>query len=152
MKKCFYYFITLLILLPIKSHAQVDGEDLPLNQPTLHISTKEEFVDDMFYQTLNPLCRNCWRLIITPNLIIQDNFSGTIGLQRCQLVENKKKYIKYECSHLYTPKKTETIEFKIGDWDPTFKAYVVTRNDFENKTSHVSQQTYTIDIPKQKGY
>lgn len=150
MKKLLYLFVVLLNLFPMKSHAQVDGEDLPLNPPTLRISTTEEFVDYRFYYTLNPLCRHCWRLIITPNLIIQDNFLGTVELQNCKLLTNQKNFIKYKCTNIYTPGITDIIEFKIGDWDPTFKAYIVTRNNFEIDGRHVSRQTYLIDSSKQE--
>ncbi|MDY4842403.1 MAG: hypothetical protein SO314_08585 [Alphaproteobacteria bacterium] len=150
MKKCFYYFISLLILLPIKSHAQVDGEDLPLNPPTLCISTTEEFVDYKFYQTLYPLCRHCWRVILTPNMIVNDNFFGTFELQHCKLLKNKKNYIKYECTNLYNPKKTDIFEFTIERWDPIFKAYVVKRNNIGIDGRRVRKQTYVIRIPKQE--
>ncbi|MBP3346126.1 MAG: hypothetical protein J6L86_03730 [Alphaproteobacteria bacterium] len=150
MKKCVYYFISLLILLPIKSHAKIASNEFIYNPPTLRISTTEEFVDYRFYYTLNPLCRHCWRLIITPNLIIQDNFLGTVELQNCKLLTNQKNFIKYKCTNIYTPGITDIIEFKIGDWDPTFKAYIVTRNNFEIDGRHVSRQTYLIDSPKQE--
>ena len=150
MKKLLYLFVVLLSFSPITLHAQIASDEFIYTPPILHISTNEEFVDYRFYYTLNPLCRHCWRHIITPNMIIQDNFSGTVLVQPCKLLKNKKKYIKYECTNLYTPQETDIFEFKIERWDPTFKAYVVTRNDFEIDGRHVSRQTYLIDIPKQE--
>lgn len=150
MKKLLFLFVILLNLFPIKSHAQVDGEDLPLNPPTLRISTTEEFVDYKFYQTLYPLCSQCWRHTITPNMIIQDNFSGTFLIQPCKLLENKKTYIKYKCTSLYNPKETDIFEFAIKRWDPIFKAYVVEQNAYSTKGDFEEGYSYTIDIPKQE--
>lgn len=150
MKKCFYHFITLLILLPIKSHAKIASDEFIYNPPVLHISTKEEFADYRFYYTLNPLCSHCWRHTITPNMIIQDNFSGTFLIQPCKLLENKKTYIKYKCTNLYNPKETDIFEFAIKRWDPIFKAYVVEQNAYSTKGDFEEGYSYTIDIPKQE--
>ena len=83
-------------------------------------------------------------------MIVNDNFFGTVELQRCKLLKNKKKYIKYECTNLYTPQETDIFEFKIERWDPIFKAYVVEQNAYSTKGDFKGGYSYTIDIPKQE--
>ena len=65
-------------------------KDVPCPQ-FCHLMTDEEFVDRRFYETLQVFGKTSWRTLLSPILIIQDNLHGTVTIQECKLLENKKK-------------------------------------------------------------
>lgn len=46
-----------------------EKKDVPCPQ-FCHLMTDEKFVDRRFYETIYPICTNCWRILLSPILII----------------------------------------------------------------------------------
>ena len=124
-------------------------KDVPCPQ-FCHLMTDEEFVDRRFYETIYPVCTNCWRILLSPILIIQDNLHGTVTIQECKLLENKKNFIKYECYNNYAFEKKSIIEYEIMEWDPLYQGYLVQERNFNIKEESQRSGYYVIKMPKQE--
>ena len=124
-------------------------KDVPCPQ-FCHLMTDEEFVDRRFYETIYPVCTNCWRILLSPILIIQDNLHGTVTIQECNLLENKKNFIKYECYNNYAFEKKSIIEYEIMEWDPLYQGYLVQERNFNIKEESQRSGYYVIKMPKQE--
>ena len=126
-----------------------EKKDVPCPQ-FCHLMTDEKFVDWRFYETLQVFGKTSWRTLLSPILIIQDNHLGTIILQECKLLENKKNFIKYECYDNFALEGKSITEYEIMEWDPLFQGYFVQQRNFDIKGESQSAQHYLIKIPKQE--
>ncbi|MBP3346125.1 MAG: hypothetical protein J6L86_03725 [Alphaproteobacteria bacterium] len=153
MKKIYNILLFCLFLYPatvLSSPSPLpEKKDVPCPQ-FCHLMTDEEFVDRRFYETIYPICTNCWRILLSPILIIQDNLHGTVTIQECKLLENKKNFIKYECYNNYAFEKKSIIEYEIMEWDPLYQGYLVQERNFNIKEESQRSGYYIIKMPKQE--
>ena len=153
MKKIYNILLFCLFLYPatvLSSPSPLpEKKDVPCPQ-FCHLMTDEEFVDRRFYETIYPVCTNCWRILLSPILIIQDNLHGTVTIQECKLLENKKNFIKYECYNNYAFEKKSIIEYEIMEWDPLYQGYLVQERNFNIKEESQRSGYYVIKMPKQE--
>ncbi len=152
--KNFYSILFLcLFLYPVNTRSSTSSlpekKDVPCPQ-FCHLMTDEKFVDWRFYETIYPICTNCWRILLSPILIIQDNLHGTVTIQECKLLENKKNFIKYECYNNYAFEKKSIIEYEIMEWDPLYQGYKVQERNFNIKEESQRSGYYVIKMPKQE--
>ena len=153
MKKLYNILFLCLFLYPAtvlsSTSSLPEKKDVPCPQ-FCHLMTDEEFVDRRFYETIYPVCTNCWRILLSPILIIQDNLHGTVTIQECNLLENKKNFIKYECYNNYAFEKKSIIEYEIMEWDPLYQGYLVQERNFNIKEESQRSGYYVIKMPKQE--
>ena len=124
-------------------------KDVPCPQ-FCHLMTDEEFVDRRFYETLQVFGKTSWRTLLSPILIIQDNLHGTVTIQECKLLENKKNFIKYECYDNFALEGKSITEYEIMEWDPLYQGYLVQERNFNIKGEFQSASHYLIKMPKQE--
>ena len=124
-------------------------KDVPCPQ-FCHLMTDEEFVDRRFYETIYPVCTNCWRILLSPILIIQDNLHGTVTIQECKLLENKKNFIKYECYDNFALEGKSITEYEITEWDPLYQGYLVQERNLSINGHLENSGYYVIKMPKQE--
>lgn len=126
-----------------------EKKDVPCPQ-FCHLMTDEEFVDQRFYETLQVFGKTSWRTLLSPILIIQDNLHGTVTLQECKLLENKKNFIKYECYDNFALEGKSITEYEIMEWEPLYQGYLVQERNFNIKGKFQSASHYLIKMPKQE--
>ena len=80
----------------------------------------ETFVDENFNRPLEALSRTFWDAQLNPYYIMQDNGWGKV-IYFCDLVENKKSYIKYHCTDVFYNPGTEDAEHRQVDKIIEFK-------------------------------
>ena len=80
----------------------------------------ETFVDENFNRPLEALSRILWDTQLNPYYIMQDNGWGKV-IYFCDLVENKKSYIKYHCTDVFYNPGTEDAEHRQVDKIIEFK-------------------------------
>ena len=88
--------------------------------------------------------------MLSPILIIQDNLHGTITLQECKLLENKKNFIKYECYDNFAIEGKTITEYEIMEWDSLYQGYLVQERNFNTNEHLKNSGYYVIRIPKQE--
>ncbi len=126
-----------------------EKKDVPCPQ-FCHLMTDEKFVDQRFYETLQVFGKTSWRTLLSPILIIQDNLHGTVTLQECKLLENKKNFIKYECYDNFALEGKSITEYEIMEWEPLYQGYLVQERNFNIKGEFQSASHYLIKTPKQE--
>ncbi len=80
----------------------------------------ETFVDENFNRPLEALSRTFWDTQLNPYYIMEDNGWGKV-IYFCDLVENKKSYIKYHCTDIFFNPGTEDAEHRQVDEMIEFK-------------------------------
>ena len=153
MKKIYNILFLCLFLYPatvLSSPSPLpEKKDVPCPQ-FCHLMTDEEFVDQRFYETLQVFGKTSWRTLLSPILIIQDNLHGTVTIQECKLLENKKNFIKYECYDNFALEGKSITEYEIMEWDPLYQGYLVQERNFNIKGEFQSASHYLIKMPKQE--
>ncbi len=153
MKKLYNILFLCLFLYPAtvlsSTSSLPEKKDVPCPQ-FCHLMTDEEFVDRRFYETLQVFGKTSWRTLLSPILIIQDNLHGTVTIQECKLLENKKNFIKYECYDNFALEGKSITEYEIMEWDPLYQGYLVQERNFNIKGEFQSASHYLIKMPKQE--
>lgn len=68
----------------------------------------KKFVDERFYQVLEPFSKISWLTILRPEKIVQDSQAGAVyEWTDCRLLENRIGYVKLECDNPYRKIKGE---------------------------------------------
>ena len=69
-------------------------------------ASEEKFVDERFYQVLEPFSKISWLTILRPGKIVQDSQAGAVyEWTDCRLLENRIGYVKLECDNPYRKNK-----------------------------------------------
>ena len=78
-------------------------------------ATGKKFVDERFYQILEPFSKISWLTILRPEKIVQDSQAGAVyEWTDCRLLENRIGYVKLEClDPYYDNKRRSVVEYTI---------------------------------------
>lgn len=78
-------------------------------------ATGKKFVDERFYQVLEPFSKISWLTILRPEKIVQDSQAGAVyEWTDCRLLENRIGYVKLEClDPYYDNKRRSVVEYTI---------------------------------------
>ena len=78
-------------------------------------ATGKKFVDERFYQVLEPFSKMTWPTVLRPDKIKQDNQLGDVyEWTDCRLLENRIGYVKLEClDPYYDNKRRSVVEYTI---------------------------------------
>lgn len=78
-------------------------------------ASEEKFVDERFYQVLEPFSKISWLTILRPEKIVQDSQAGAVyEWTDCRLLENRIGYVKLEClDPYYDNKRRSVVEYTI---------------------------------------
>ena len=80
----------------------------------------ETFVDENFNRPLRAFSNQLWDTQLNPYYIMEDNGWGKV-IYFCDLVENKKDYIKYHCTEIFFNPGTKHEEYRQVDEMIEFK-------------------------------
>ena len=103
----------------------------------------KKFVDERFYQVLEPFSKISWLTILRPEKIVQDSQAGAVyEWTDCRLLENRIGYVKLEClDPYYDNKRRSVVEYTI-EREGYEEGTLMVRRDWMGSVSY-----YTIKDP-----
>ena len=106
-------------------------------------ASEEKFVDERFYQVLEPFSKISWLTILRPGKIVQDSQAGAVyEWTDCRLLENRIGYVKLEClDPYYDNKRRSVVEYTI-EREGYEEGTLMVRRDWMGSVSY-----YTIKDP-----
>ena len=106
-------------------------------------ATGKKFVDERFYQILEPFSKISWLTILRPEKIVQDSQAGAVyEWTDCRLLENRIGYVKLEClDPYYDNKRRSVVEYTI-EREGYEEGTLMVRRDWMGSVSY-----YTIKDP-----
>lgn len=106
-------------------------------------ASEEKFVDERFYQVLEPFSKISWLTILRPEKIVQDSQAGAVyEWTDCRLLENRIGYVKLEClDPYYDNKRRSVVEYTI-EREGYEEGTLMVRRDWMGSVSY-----YTIKDP-----
>ena len=106
-------------------------------------ASEEKFVDERFYQVLEPFSKISWLTILRPEKIVQDSQAGAVyEWTDCRLLENRIGYVKLEClDPYYDNKRRSVVEYTI-EREGYEEGTLMVRHDWVGSVSY-----YTIKDP-----
>lgn len=108
-------------------------------------ATGKKFVDERFYQVLEPFSKISWLTILRPEKIVQDSQAGAVyEWTDCRLLENRIGYVKLECDNPYRKNKggrRDILEYTI-EREGYEEGTLMVRHDWVGSVSY-----YTIKDP-----
>ena len=106
-------------------------------------ATGKKFVDERFYQVLEPFSKISWLTILRPEKIVQDSQAGAVyEWTDCRLLENRIGYVKLEClDPYYDNKRRSVVEYTI-EREGYEEGTLMVRRDWMGSVSY-----YTIKDP-----
>ena len=103
----------------------------------------KKFVDERFYQVLEPFSKISWLTILRPEKIVQDSQAGAVyEWTDCRLLENRIGYVKLEClDPYYDNKRRSVVEYTV-EREGYEEGTLMVRRDWMGSVSY-----YTIKDP-----